>query len=232
MSEWILRDSEVEAGITRYGWYCAECDKIYDGDGKGHNEIRRHVEAMHDTKVSQAVTGLVDRATGEVVVTGWGPRVLDKARRLGFITDKPSSDMKEASELGEEEDHTDHPPTLSAKVAAEEAREKEKIVSSRALTKREKDMLKIADQQGRTVTRDIIIPRTVELLFLEAQGWWPELYGHSKDQMSQFIEDFVAGYAIMIGLNAGQRMAEELAQRFLDQHKAQEGEVIEDGSAV
>lgn len=230
MSEWILRDSEIEAGITRYGWYCAECDKIFDGDGKGHNEIRRHVEAMHDIKVAQAVTGLVDRATGDVVVTGWGPRVLDKARRLGFITDKPSSDTKD--EL-EEEDHTDHPPTLSAKIAAEEAKEKEKSASSRSLTKREKDLLKIADQQGRTVTRDIIIPRPVELLFTEAQGWWPELYGQSKDQMSQFIEDFVVGYAIMIGLNTGQRMAEEVAQRFIDRYKVlEEGGMIEDGSAV
>lgn len=73
-------------------WICRICNSHFAPDGKGHGAIGRHVATEHiGIPITDAIVGLVDANTGEVLVRGWGPQTLKKARRDGIITDKPDT---------------------------------------------------------------------------------------------------------------------------------------------
>lgn len=197
--------SRIEDARDSYRWICNECEEEFEPSTKGHSMIGRHVMAVHDMKPKDSVRGLIDTRTGDVLWAGWGPRVQQACGTRGYLIDWPTEPEEAEEEL----------PPPSPRIKVKEP----------PLTRREKQLLTIAEQTGVTKMRDVVIPRSVEILFLEAQGLWPENYGdNSKDSMSRFIEDFVVGYAIMQGMYGGRIIAQEVANRIVLQGGLENGD--------
>lgn len=75
--------------MAQYAWVCDLCEAAFEPTGAGHAEIQIHIRDEHDAKPGGGnCRGLVDVETGEVIIPGWGPRVLGKARKEGYVPPK------------------------------------------------------------------------------------------------------------------------------------------------
>ncbi len=183
------------------GWRCGLCSELFEPTGHGHNLIREHLFEDHDAATPKGnVVGLVAEG-GEILLPGWGVQVLQAARRRGYIAEAPAKQKARVLESPEE--------------AAGFATEAKPEAPLPKLTTRQRKLAQAyVDQTGRTVLKDVIIQRPVEILFYEAQGVWPHLYGAgTSEQFSNFIAEMVICGSIASGMQLGAMIASEVANK-------------------
>ncbi len=194
-----------------YAFKCGECGELFEPTGKGNYDLQMHCRDMHQSTPKMLNCCIVNTRTGDVVHYGTGPQVIRMLQRQGILPGGPEPEPPD-----EEEPYEPRP-------AAEKP---EKPKREAPLSRKEKAALAMQEQTGRTVMRDIVIPRQVEFVFYEAQGIWPDLYpDDSKESLGRFVRDFVVAAAIYMDMNAGQRMAKEMAEAFvasLHEYEAEE----------
>ena len=74
-------------GEFPYAWQCGQCGQLFSADGHGYSDVSKHASLAHDMRPGEAVAGVVHVDTGQVVVKGWSPQVLIKARKAGYCSD-------------------------------------------------------------------------------------------------------------------------------------------------
>lgn len=69
-----------------YAWVC-DCGEQFPVEQSGYNAAQNHQRSEHEG-ASGVILGVMDTDSGELVVSGFGPRVLKKAQDEGYITRK------------------------------------------------------------------------------------------------------------------------------------------------
>ena len=137
----------------------------------------------------------VNTETDDVIQFGWSPTIAAKLARGGYI----HTHRKEREESG-----------MYDGMDAKERKRAELEALPKLTAKQREQASAYIQQTGRTTMKDVIIGRPVELLFYEAQGIWPHLYGNgTADQFSNFITEMVLAGAIAADMKIGQMIAQE-----------------------
>lgn len=71
----------------RYAWVCGLCEEEFDAADQGYYRAQQHQSTEHAGEHG-VIRGIIDTDTGEVVVPGFGPRVLQKAQKEGYVPGK------------------------------------------------------------------------------------------------------------------------------------------------
>ncbi len=186
---------------AHYAYHCAECGENFPPNGKGHSAAGKHAKEEHETdNPGEVIEGLIDTRTGEVLYAGWGSSKLTAARNRGLLDDTEEKAAEKAASM------TDAASKKPGK-----------------LTMKEKAALAVQEQTGRTIMKDLVIPRMVELAFGEAQILWPDQYGGgSKEQFSAYIEEMVAVANIYLETEVGNVIIKEFIDRIADKENAEQ----------
>jgi hypothetical protein len=75
---------------ARYAWACGLCDATFPVEQRGYYSAQQHQQNEHAGQHG-VIRGIVDLDSGEVVLPGFGPRVLAKAQKEGLV---PVSDRE------------------------------------------------------------------------------------------------------------------------------------------
>lgn len=198
-----------------YAFKCGECGELFEATGKGNYELQIHCRDEHQSTPKMLHCAVVNTRTGDVIHYGTGPTVIRMLQRQGILPGGPEPE----------------PPDIEDPDDLRPAAKTEKPKREAPLSRKEKAALAMQEQTGRTVMRDIVIPRQVEFVFYEAQGIWPDLYpDDSKESLGRFVRDFVVAAAIYMDMNTGQRMAKEMAEAFVASIREDEDEAEEEGA--
>ncbi len=171
-------------------WLCGECGVTFPGTSVGMMQLKDHCMSSHQKKPGECSLG-VATPSGDMLISGWGAGVLQKAWREGKLeapeewTEKQRV-RKERKENPPQEEQDDLDPTPN-------------IID----IKSKKPVKRSQGQVARIVMRDVDLDPALYPIFYEAQSIWPELYPDSSSpSMADFIRDFVICTATFLEMSA------------------------------